>query len=171
MTLYEPEIDRAMWNSDVHEIRSGIYKAVIRLSGRGFFTGRIYRAGSLIASNTSDDLRTLVRNLNESIRGTLNDRANTFRSEAVPGRDSRVARTPEKARIGTRPSDQVHAGAQSKIMGNSQAKTAFDWGQNLEREVGTCRQPGARSGDAGQEDPFSEPRDAEREGVGADVLS
>ena len=142
MTLYEQVIDREMWNSDIYEIRSGIYKVVIRLTRSGIFTGMFYRAGQVISSKTSFDLRDLVRNLNESIRG-LSNGANAIRPEVVQGRDSRVERTPEKARISTRSTAEIYARAKQKNMGHTPSKVTFDWGADIEREVGVRCESGA----------------------------
>jgi hypothetical protein len=170
MTLYEQVIDREMWNSDIYEIRSGIYKVVVRLTKSGMFTGMAYRAGQVIVSKTSFELRDLVKNINESIRG-LSNGTNTFRPEAVPGRDSRVAGTPEEARIGARSTAEIYARAKQKNMGHTPAKAAFDWGADIEREVSLRGESCTRSGYSGQESSFLEPGDAQGEGVGADVLS
>ncbi len=127
--LFEPDVDRAMWNRDRYEISAGSFKAVIKLTARGIFSGSIYRFDNMIHKSSALNLNDLIRNLNNSIREAINA-ANDFRPKAMLGGVDRTKTEPIEKGICPRTPVDVNARTKSKDMGNTQAKVTFDWGQN-----------------------------------------
>lgn len=168
MRLCESEIDRAMWYRDLYVTRQGNLKAEIRLTMRGMFTGKIMRNGQCVASATALSLPELLSQLRSETEAS--NGANNIRPKTFSRSDARVEGHVTETRGSSRASTGVNAGAEPKAVGNPQAKVAFDWGQNIEREVNDGHQSGVGLGQSGQEGFVPESGDAAREGFGADVL-